>query len=93
MLTADIGYLKSYESNRQRHNIPTMLAIDGLHKLYKTSFGPVVALRSLGLQITHALSPLKVNDLAEMSNHVPNNLCLVFAESHHPAGSALRQPF
>lgn len=61
MPAADMGYLKSYESARQRHNIPTMLAIDGLHKLYKASFGPVVALRSLGLQITHALSPLKVN--------------------------------
>lgn len=53
-------YLKQYESRRQRHNVPTMLAIDGLHKLYNTTFPPLVALRSVGLQITQALPPLKV---------------------------------
>lgn len=53
-------YLKQYQSRRQRHNVPTMLAIDGLQKLYNTSFPPLVALRSVGLQITQAISPLKV---------------------------------
>lgn len=51
--------LKRYETERQRHNVPTMIALDGLHKLYTTEFMPVVLLRSLGLQITHALSPVK----------------------------------
>ncbi|KAF2897094.1 hypothetical protein ILUMI_09075 [Ignelater luminosus] len=54
-----LNYLKQYESERQQHNVPTMLAIDGLHKLYNTEFTPVVILRSLGLQFTHALNPLK----------------------------------
>lgn len=60
MFAGDLTYLKQYESRRQRHNVPTMLAIDGLQKLYNTSFPPLVALRSVGLQITHAITPLKV---------------------------------
>ncbi|XP_022902305.2 ubiquinone biosynthesis monooxygenase COQ6, mitochondrial [Onthophagus taurus] len=51
--------LKEYETKRQRHNVPTMLALDGLQKLYSTEAAPAVLLRSLGLQITHALSPIK----------------------------------
>ncbi|XP_076257891.1 ubiquinone biosynthesis protein COQ6, mitochondrial isoform X2 [Rhynchophorus ferrugineus] len=55
----DINYLKNYETNRQRHNIVTMSAIEGLHRIYNTDLGPVVLLRSLGLQTTQALEPLK----------------------------------
>ncbi|KAF5308215.1 hypothetical protein FQR65_LT06395 [Abscondita terminalis] len=51
--------LKEYETLRQRHNFPTMVAIDSLHKVYNTDFPPIVLLRSLGLQFTHALNPLK----------------------------------
>nr|CAD7570886.1 unnamed protein product [Timema californicum] len=51
--------LLNYETSRQRHNVPTMLAIDGLQKLYSTEATPIVILRSLGLQLTHALTPLK----------------------------------
>ncbi|KAF5293935.1 hypothetical protein FQA39_LY13640 [Lamprigera yunnana] len=51
--------LQEYETSRQRHNFPTMIAIDGLQKLYNTEFAPIVLLRSLGLQLTHALNPLK----------------------------------
>ncbi|CAG2061865.1 unnamed protein product, partial [Timema podura] len=51
--------LLCYETSRQRHNVSTMLAIDGLQKLYSTEAAPIVVLRSLGLQLTHALAPLK----------------------------------
>ncbi|GLV36624.1 Coenzyme Q6 [Carabus blaptoides fortunei] len=54
-----IIHLKEYEKVRQRHNVPTMLAIDGLQKLYCTDLTPIVVLRSLGLQLTHAINPVK----------------------------------
>ncbi|CAG9764022.1 unnamed protein product [Ceutorhynchus assimilis] len=56
---SDLNHLKDYESARQKHNVPTMLAVEGLHRLYNTDFAPVVLLRGLGLQATHALEPLK----------------------------------
>ncbi|KAH1000717.1 hypothetical protein HUJ04_013012, partial [Dendroctonus ponderosae] len=55
----NMDYLKGYESERQKHNVPTMLAVEALHRLYNTKFTPIVLLRSLGLQTTHALEPIK----------------------------------
>nr|XP_015837035.1 PREDICTED: ubiquinone biosynthesis monooxygenase COQ6, mitochondrial [Tribolium castaneum]XP_015837036.1 PREDICTED: ubiquinone biosynthesis monooxygenase COQ6, mitochondrial [Tribolium castaneum] len=52
-------YLKEYETERQKHNVPMMLVVHGLFHLYSSEFTPLVLLRSLGLQATHALSPLK----------------------------------
>lgn len=60
-LIGDIAYLNKYESMRQWHNIPTMLAIDALHRLYKGTAPPIVLARSLGLQLTNAIKPLKVS--------------------------------
>lgn len=59
-LPGDMTYLKKYETARQRHNVPTMLAMDALHRLYKGTAAPIVLARSLGLQLTNAISPLKV---------------------------------
>ena len=59
-LISDEMYLNKYESRRQWHNIPTMLTIDALHRLYKETAPPVVLVRSLGLQLTNAIKPLKV---------------------------------
>lgn len=53
-------YLNRYETLRQRHNIPTMLAIDALHRLYKGTAAPIILARSLGLQLTNAIPILKV---------------------------------
>lgn len=55
-----ISFLMDYESERQKYNFPTALAIDGLQKLYGTDIAPVVLLRTLGLQVTNSISPLKV---------------------------------
>ncbi|XP_067003017.2 ubiquinone biosynthesis monooxygenase COQ6, mitochondrial [Anabrus simplex] len=54
-----LSHLHQYETLRQRHNVPIMLAVDGLQKLYSSEVTPVVMLRSLGLQFTHALNPVK----------------------------------
>jgi len=53
------SYLCQYETERQRHNLATMLGIDCLQRLYCTDWGPVVVARSLGLVATEAATPLK----------------------------------
>ncbi|KAK7866922.1 hypothetical protein R5R35_001661 [Gryllus longicercus] len=56
---SNINYLLRYETLRQRHNVPTILVIDGLQKLYGTTITPLVVLRSLGLQLIHSVPPVK----------------------------------
>ncbi|CAG9789259.1 unnamed protein product [Diatraea saccharalis] len=53
------SWLEKYESSRQRHNVPTQIAVDALHRLYTIDLPPVVLARSLGLQLTNALYPIK----------------------------------
>lgn len=60
LFSGSLSVLAEYETSRQKHNFPTAIAIDGLQKLYGTSFTPLVLLRSLGLQLTNSLEPLKV---------------------------------
>ncbi|XP_017792123.1 PREDICTED: ubiquinone biosynthesis monooxygenase COQ6, mitochondrial [Habropoda laboriosa] len=55
----DIMYLRKYETLRQRYNVPVMLSIDALHRLYKGTAAPVVLARSLGLQLTNAIPVIK----------------------------------
>ncbi|KAL6256346.1 hypothetical protein P5V15_012463 [Pogonomyrmex californicus] len=55
----DMYYLRKYETLRQRHNVPTMLTIDGLHRFYQHTATPIVLARSLGLQLVDAVPPLK----------------------------------
>ncbi|KAM9148259.1 ubiquinone biosynthesis monooxygenase COQ6, mitochondrial isoform 2-T2 [Pangshura tecta] len=54
-----IKHLLQFETERQRHNLSLMAAIDLLKRLYSTSVAPFVLLRTWGLQTTNALSPVK----------------------------------
>ena len=59
---SDLGsliYLAEYETQRQRSVLPVLGVIDGLQRLYSTSFTPLVILRSLGLQTVQSLHFLK----------------------------------
>lgn len=58
----DLGamqHLLEYETERQRHNLPMMTAIDLMKRLYSTDSAPVVLLRTFGLQATNMLPTLK----------------------------------
>lgn len=56
-----IQHLLQYETERQRHNLPMMAAIDLMKHLYSTNAAPVVLLRTFGLQATNMLPALKVS--------------------------------
>ncbi|XP_078593597.1 ubiquinone biosynthesis monooxygenase COQ6, mitochondrial-like [Branchiostoma floridae x Branchiostoma japonicum] len=58
----DIGSvdrLLEFETKRQQAVIPMMAAIEGLHRLYSSDNPALVLLRSVGLQFTNAIKPLK----------------------------------
>nr|XP_054758264.1 ubiquinone biosynthesis monooxygenase COQ6, mitochondrial-like [Lytechinus pictus] len=54
-----VSHLEEYETERQRHVLPVMGTIDVLKRLYSTSNPAAVLIRSLGLQVTNALGPVK----------------------------------
>ncbi|ROL51935.1 Ubiquinone biosynthesis monooxygenase COQ6, mitochondrial [Anabarilius grahami] len=59
----DLGamqHLLEFETERQRHNLPMMAAIDLMKRMYSSNAAPMVLLRTFGLQATNALPPLKV---------------------------------
>lgn len=60
LFTGALGHLMEYETERQRYVIPTLATVDGLNRLYSNAWTPLVLLRSVGLQATNALRPLKV---------------------------------
>ncbi|XP_070834863.1 ubiquinone biosynthesis monooxygenase COQ6, mitochondrial [Chaetodon trifascialis] len=59
-----IQHLLEYETERQRHNLPMMAAIDLMKHLYSTNAAPVVLLRTFGLQATNMLPTLKEQIMA-----------------------------
>lgn len=56
-------HLLGYETERQRHNLPMMAAIDLMKHLYSTNAAPLVLLRTFGVQATNMLPALKVSSL------------------------------
>ncbi|XP_042292890.1 ubiquinone biosynthesis monooxygenase COQ6, mitochondrial [Thunnus maccoyii] len=59
-----IQHLLEYETDRQRHNLPMMAAIDLMKRLYSTNAPPAVFLRTFGLQATNMLPALKEQIMA-----------------------------
>uniref|UniRef100_A0A8D3CJ81 Ubiquinone biosynthesis monooxygenase COQ6, mitochondrial n=1 Tax=Scophthalmus maximus TaxID=52904 RepID=A0A8D3CJ81_SCOMX len=59
-----IQHLLEYETERQRHNLPMMAAIDLMKRLYSTNSAPAVLLRTFGLQATNMLPALKVSSFS-----------------------------
>lgn len=58
----DIGSLlalEPYWADRYPTNNMLLGVVDKLHKLYSTDFGPIVGLRTLGLNLVNNLQPLK----------------------------------
>ncbi|SCU95479.1 LAMI_0F02608g1_1 [Lachancea mirantina] len=58
----DIGSLlalEPYWSERYPYNNMLLGVVDKLHKVYSTDFGPIVAARTLGLNLIDKLGPLK----------------------------------
>ncbi|XP_076234829.1 ubiquinone biosynthesis protein COQ6, mitochondrial [Calliopsis andreniformis] len=68
----DMMYLRKYETLRQRYNVPTMLAIEALHRLYKGTAAPIVLVRSLGLQLTNAIPMIKEALIEHASGRATN---------------------
>lgn len=56
----DLNYLLEYEQTRLKHNVAIMLGVHGLQRLYNTDLTPIVLARSIGLQVTQQMAPIKV---------------------------------
>ena len=68
-LAGAMQHLLAYETERQRHNLPMMAAIDLIKRLSSTNAAPAVLLRTFGLQATNMLPPIKVSSLGS-SEHL-----------------------
>lgn len=54
-----LQYLLKYEQERLKVNVPIMVGVHALQRLYCNDFPPLVLARSLGLKITNMTPPLK----------------------------------
>lgn len=67
--------LLRYETERQRHTVPFLLAIEGLVAMYRLNYTPVVMARSVGLKLLDCIPALKVRlfsiiDFGYLLSHV-----------------------
>uniref|UniRef100_A0A8R1I7N8 Ubiquinone biosynthesis monooxygenase COQ6, mitochondrial n=1 Tax=Caenorhabditis japonica TaxID=281687 RepID=A0A8R1I7N8_CAEJA len=69
---ADIGsitYLSEFDSAAQKHNLPVMVSVDLLNRLYRTDAPAIVAARSFGLNAFNSLGPVKNYLINYLSAH------------------------
>ncbi|CAO1429231.1 unnamed protein product [Diamesa tonsa] len=55
----NLQYLLKYEQQRLKANVPILLGVHALQRLYCNEFTPLVLARSIGLKLTNNLPPLK----------------------------------
>lgn len=55
----NLQYLLKYEQERLKVNVPIMVGVHALQRLYCNDFPPLVLARSLGLKVTNMAPPLK----------------------------------
>lgn len=55
----NLNYLLKYEQERLKANLPIMLGVHTIQKLYCNDFAPIVLMRSLGTKITNSAHPIK----------------------------------
>lgn len=53
--------LTSYETKRQLHNIPTMVAIDLMARVYSTTNPVLLAVGNVALHVANSVPPVKVS--------------------------------
>jgi 2-polyprenyl-6-methoxyphenol hydroxylase-like FAD-dependent oxidoreductase len=62
----DIGslqLLRQYQNDRKASNMFMMAGIEGLKRLFDSSFLPIALARNVGLSLTNAITPLKVSGI------------------------------
>lgn len=67
-----IGTLREYERLRQAHNLPLMMAIDLMARVYSTTNPVLLAAGNVALQVADSLSPIKVAYKIHDNCVVPN---------------------
>lgn len=55
----ELNHLLQYEKERLVQNLPVMFGVHGIQRLYNTEMPIVVALRTIGLKLTHSMPQLK----------------------------------
>lgn len=64
-IIGDLNTLLNYQTSAQRHNIPFMLGVDGIQKIYGNNnsmmpFAITALVRNIGFSVCQSISPLKV---------------------------------